>query len=702
MNKRHWAAGLVLTGLLFLLYLSGICGCTLFAFSSFSYLAACSLMVGNQALGALTMEREKKTLDCLRLTQWTSSEVLRHKLQPELLKFVGVFVALAPSVLLSGLLGDAGLFGAVGVLALGAVSASAASTVALCLSSVAETTSQAYVWGRFLKASWLLLSPLFDRLVSAVFISTAVIPVFGTLNPLSSSWAWLMPESQTGFASISPWFTLISLASISLAAWKLACHRFETGMVSAPRLADRKIHSIYSLGSNWPQSLRQNPAFLREIAAQLRSGAGRWPGYAVFAVIFLAPLLYAQGWIDQDTARNRQLPPMQAAPISVVPTTGMGPSNVALPTQVQTGIALQSRHDYRVKYVLTGHKQSTCLRTLSYQLFHVPLPVHQLVKVFQEAPVYHPTDRYQSTNPSTAKSVEVQEISSHEAQEIGAVGLPNVSDSTTRAYQPMSASERLRRGSAVGLSGGVCLLLVYLAIRGSGFLATCVTGERERSTWQDLQLSGISAADFLSGKVYGALAMPMVQMTVAFPCLLVFAGVGSLSIFSIVGLWLYALVLARWAAVTGAWCSAAAKSSHNAQTSALIYVALFFVLGLAAGEPGVSALAVGAYILLIGLAGRGLNSSMAPAAATMMCVGLLCPSSISPLTTVVQAFGLPSLGHQLGFGGQQTYQNAATMFAQWATGMTFMLAFTQLLWNSSLQLLSHGADSTVIQDREAA
>lgn len=697
MNKRHWAVGLVLTGLLLLLYLSGICGCTLFALSSFSYLAACTLMVGNQALGALTMEREKKTLDCLRLTQWTSSEVLRHKLRPELIEFIGVLAAFAPSIVISGLLGDAGLLGAAGVLAMGAVSATAASTVGLCLSSLAETTSQAYVWGRFLKGCWLLLSPLFDRLVSAVFISTAVIPVFGTLNPLSSSWAWLMPESQTGFAAVAPWFTLITLSAISVGAWKLACHRFETGMVSAPRLSDRKIHSIYALGPNWPQSLRRNPTFLRELAAQLRSGAGRWPGYAVFAVIFLAPLLYAQGWIDQDVQRNQKPQAMLATSAPVTTSAGLNSPSNPLPAQLQTGVTMQSRYDRRIKYVLTGHKHSGCLRTISYRLFHVPLPVHQLVKVFEQDPIHQPNTR------EIARPVaQVQEISSREAQEIGAVGLPKDVSTTTRAYQPMSTSERLRRGSAVGLSGGVCLLLVYLAIRGSGFLATCVTGERERSTWQDLQLSGMSAADFLSGKVYGALAMPMVQMTFAFPCLLVFAAVGSLTLTNIVGLWLYALVLARWAAITGAWCSAAAKNSHNAQTSALAYVALFCGLGLVASEPGVSVVAVGAYLLLIAVAGRGLNASMFPAAATMVAVGLLCPSSISPLTTVVQAFGLPSLGHQLGLTGPASFHHSTVMFAQWVTGMTFMLAFTQLLWQSSLQLLSHSADSTVIQDSQAA
>src|SRR5690349_20500329 len=59
---------------------AGVCGCTTFTLSAASLVLMCAVLVGNSTLGALTSEREKKTLDCLRLTQLTANQVLASKM----------------------------------------------------------------------------------------------------------------------------------------------------------------------------------------------------------------------------------------------------------------------------------------------------------------------------------------------------------------------------------------------------------------------------------------------------------------------------------------------------------------------------------------------------------------------------------------------------------------------------------------------
>lgn len=270
------------------------------------------LMVGNQAFGSLTMEREKKTLDCLRLTQWSAQEVLYYKLAPELHALYRVLLILGPSVLLMGTLGDAGLFRSLAVILLSFLGGLASGVFGIFVSSLSDTTSQAYVAGRIGKAVWLLLTPVLDKLLSAVLVSTKAWPVFASLNPLSAAWGLSFPESASGIESALPFLSLLAIPAVTALMWMVACRRFENGMVASPSLTDRRIHPLYRGGGELPKALRSNPALLRELAMQLRSGAGRWPGYTVFFVLFLAPFLYAQSWsvkaqldYDQEMGQRR-------------------------------------------------------------------------------------------------------------------------------------------------------------------------------------------------------------------------------------------------------------------------------------------------------------------------------------------------------------------------------------------------------------
>ena len=99
-------------------------------------------------------------------------------------------------------------------------------------------------------------------------------------------------------------------------------------------------------------------------------------------------------------------------------------------------------------------------------------------------------------------------------------------DTASTSQAPRSALSRDGRDATlhVGLAGAIGLLLLYLSIRFSAFLATAVTGERSRRTWEDLALTGISAGDAMAGKVLGSVVLPLTQEGLIIGGTLVFTG----------------------------------------------------------------------------------------------------------------------------------------------------------------------------------
>ena len=686
------SAGLGL-GLLILVN-KGLCACTAFTGVSLLMVALSTVMVGNRAFASLTMEREKKTLDCLRLTQWSAQQVLGYKLLPEMLLLLRILIVLGPSVLILGGLSDAGLARALGVLLVSCLGGLAAGVFGIFISSLSDTTSHAYVAGRCGKAVWLLLTPILDKLLAAVVVSTKTWPVFTSLNPWAATWGMALPESAVGADALLPFFSLVALPVATLAMWIVACRRFDSGMVASPSLTDRRVHPLYTNSHSWPRFLRGNPALLRELALQLRSGAGRWPGYMVFFVLFLAPFLYAQSWTFKaqlnDEQENTQRRVVQV-------DNDVRPQGRAHQNPSSHGISLRSSQNYNVRYVLKGHTPGTCLRMLAYQWWLVPLPAHELVKVVEPRPEY--TLRSDQPLPPSQFGKE-QALTGQEAAQIGAAGMTAHSGENhtyTNSNRPLSIS---RAALAMGLTGGITLLLIYLGIRCSGFLAAAVTGEKERCTWNDLILSGLSPVSLLVGKVGGSLLMPMTQMTIAFPSLLLFVAAGTIGIPGILGLYLYTLGLAAVFALLGLWCSATSRTSHESHTKALVGVLLVFGLGtLSSKLPLTGPFLTGLMVMLVLSSGRGFNGRAKLAGLLAVVLSFVCPAVISPLSACQGFLELPTLERNLSVVRQAPH---GLGFAGWVMGICFLYCWAVMLWETTLRRLGHRNDNLVMDCAQAA
>jgi len=619
------------------LWLGGVCGCTLFHLSSLVVVLAAALMGGNTLYGAVIGEREKKTLDSLRLTQLTSGQVLLGKLLGEFAALARLLAAAAPALGLVALIGGVGLPAFLWTLVVAGLAGIFASVSAVFVSSLASTTSQAVVGGWIVKGLWLLGTPVLDLVVRAVLVREDFRPLFTAANPVVALSLATIPELAFGefrwlLTAFVGELVLASLAMFAVAVW-----RFGQDAAGGAGVAGGGMHPAWR--GQWGPAgllnripgLGQNAPFLREVAWQTRTGAGAWPGYLVYLVLFLAPFLYARAWAVQEPAPEQPVPRPQVR--VVVPTaqdprgggsdpTDAGAAQVAVVTLPGSDRAL----------ILQGHRPATCLRLTLYQGFGVPLPAEAL-------------------RQSSARQVEDPERSgegegwgvpagSLDPGTLAEFGLAPPPPRPVHGAMPAAGRESLgsRGALGVGLVGTLVLFLLYLSIRSAGFLAGALTGERDRRSWQDLALTGIPARQVVWGKLLGALVHPLAQMTLVFPVLLFYALSGLVGPFSLLALYLYSVSLALVTGLVGLYCSAHSQSTHVSQGRAIGLILLAFLVGLLVGPTPILpflALWMGVRALVRG------NSTWT--GWMVMAAGLfLAPQALSPLAAV--AGFLPTLG----------------------------------------------------------
>lgn len=641
--KGSWGLGLLALVITALLLKSGWCSCTLFALNSWALLAGAVLLLGNRTFGVLASEKEKKTLDCLRLTQLSASQLFLHKLTPEFRSLARLLAAMAPATLLSGAFSASGWSGALLVLAVAALAGGLSIVLSLFVSSLASSTSRAVVQGWTLKLSWLLLTPVLDLVVSAVTVTTTRYPVFDALNPFAAVWPVVMPEAVGGLRQGLPLAFLVLGSLAGAAMWWVACRRYDNGMVAAPSLTDRHVHQIYRRTPTWVPNwfqLQDNPVFLRELASQLRSGAGRWPGYAVFVTLFLAPFLYSQSWNVRRSSEMQWNVSGQSQPAVVV--SEKNPEVNLLASDGAGGAPFVRLHSYDgTELRLKGHTACACLRMTCYQKFGVPLPASKVVKIEYRSPL----SLFSSTSePESSHGPREVGLSKHEAVSYG------ISTSGGEAGQRRLSSttlEQIRAHSmSQGLLGCVILLCLYLGIRCSGFLANAVTSESDRRSWNDLALTGLSPNQIVQGKLAGALLVPCIQLLVASPSLLFFVLAGALTPLAAVQLVVYAVALALTAGLVGFWASSSSPTSHQAQGLALATVLAWLVVVPVVGAAFGRALMIP--LLFLGLSALQRNRLVAVGWLGLAGAVLLSPFSLSPWTclpaTVACGFGV---GHCL-------------------------------------------------------
>ncbi|MBS2039334.1 hypothetical protein JST97_30395 [bacterium] len=563
--------GVALLLLTFGLLKMGWCGCTLFAINSWALIGSAVLLLGNRSFGVLAEEKEKKTLDCLRLTQLSPSALFYYKLSPEFRSLVRLLACTAPAVLWSSTMTFSGLPAGVSVLGIAALGGLISIVSSLFVSSLAPSTSRAVVQGWTLKACWLLLTPIFDLVVSAVTVTTQRYPVFDAVNPFAAAWQVVVPQAEMGVRQHLPLAFALLGSLLCAAMWMVAARRYESGLTAAPTLTDRQVHRLYRQTPFWVPGflgVQENPVFLRELASQLRSGAGKWPGYAVFVTLFLAPFIYSQSW---SVRRSSEIEMRGAAPLRASapdevrqPETttqqGGSPTAPAPYVRLMTG-------DQTQQFVLKGHTNCACLRMALYQSMRVPLPASEVFKVvihdpYQEAPLTSATGDPQK-RPGPAE----EPLTVEDAHRFGVSTL--APELNTANLNQNTLDEIRKHALGQGLLGCLVLLSLYLAVRCSGFLANAVTSECDRRSWTDLALTGLEPGQVLRGKTAGTLLMPAIQLLVASPSLLLFVMADALTPAGMLQLVGYALLLSIAAGLLGFWASSASNTSHSAQGLAL-------------------------------------------------------------------------------------------------------------------------------------
>lgn len=671
-NRQALVAGAGFSLLTLGPWLAGTCGCTMFEAGSVLLVGAAALLGGNSVYGAITGEREKKTLDSLRLTQLTPAEVVVGKLLGELAALGRLLAAAAPALLVLATLGGAGLGAFALVLAIAALAGVFASVSGIFVSSLAVSTSQAVVSGWVLKALWLLGTPILDVVARAVLVQREPVPIFTALNPLAALAVATLPEAADG-----AWR---GLAFLYLAATSLAV--LAMGWVAAGRVAhdpagglgidDGRVHSAYreGLGPKWLQAaipgLARNASFLREVAFQSRTGGSSWPGYLVYLVLFLAPFLYARAW----SVQNLVTPPTATPQVQV---SAQPPADLPgqLPAPTPGGTAYARVPGAMTTLVFHGHQPATCLRLALYESAGIPMPAGSVQVVVVSEPAT-------ASGVLADQVVQVQSVGETTSEVLRPFGMAR----TPTPAPPADVTRRAgadRRDLHVGLTGTLVLFLLYLSLRCTGFLAGALTGERDRRSWQDLALTGVPAAQVLRGKLGGALVFPLLQMTVVFPVLSLYLFGGSLTGLELLGLYAYSGILAVAAGLLGLWSSACSDTTHQSQGRALGIGLAAFLLGplVASGAPLLVALAA------FGAGVAALRRSGSWVGWLGMALGLaLAPQALSPLSAVVSF--MPSLQSGLILSSLAPSMSAGEATLHFLGALLFLAGAGQALWTGAL------------------
>ncbi|MFA5508503.1 MAG: ABC transporter permease [Vulcanimicrobiota bacterium] len=568
-----------------------VCFCSLLPLVLFASFLFNALILGAGLFSSLAQEREKRTIDALRLTQLTSLDILRYKA-------LGEFRAWRAANL--GFLVAAGF----AALACGGLLSMA---LALAVSTRCETTSSAVVTGWVTKLCWLVGMPILDYVVEAVLVLSKDLKFFSYLDP-----AWVFGSVVSALVYETSAWSVVGLllggaASVAL-AYGLVFHSsrmIDTSFESAATLDDRHRHNVY--GKKFALNLHRNPFMVRELAWQIRSGAGSWPGYAVFVTLFLAPFLY--GLAQQHKAQ-------EVKPVKIVRQSVANPT---APGEVRTEVASPYWHttpadNYQPAPPVRYHRH-LCLS----QVMGLPVPVNH-------------THYRNYNNNNSGKRIVVNEdgksvlVDSHQVDQMKV-------RQAQRQNQPRQSVQRTMLQAELdrGLLTGLLLTLLYLFIRGGAFMSGAVTGEKERRAWDQIALTGVTPETYLFGKLTGVLYYPLRQLLYTSPILLLFAVFGGISLLDVL-LLVPMLVLSFLAAANiGLLSTTTNDTSHQAQGTALMAAAglllipmmdggwfwlgalCFLLLGRTALDAGERALAAVAASLWVAVAGV----SASPVAAVM-------------------------------------------------------------------------------------
>jgi hypothetical protein len=588
-----------------------LCFCSFLPFVLFLSFLFNGVLLGTSLFSALAQEREKRTIDALRLTQLTSPEILLYKSLGELRSWKlsnGIFIGLAAVAALWS--GSPLLWAVAGAVTL-ACGGLLSIALALAVSTRCETTSSAVVSGWVTKGVWLVGLPILDYVLEAVLVLGKDLNFFSYLDP-----AWIYGTVVSALIFETNAWSVAALMSGAAATVGVAfllvrqsSHMIDTSFETSATLEDRHRHSAYS--RRFAFGLHHNPFMVREMAWQMRTGAGAWPGYAVFLTLFLAPFLYG---LAQQHKHH------EATPVKVVRQSVAQPANVPIDQQSsqipQTGTVHQTsstcgKYEQRV----VRYHGSFCL---SRQM-GLPVPTKER---FQRTRAPQGGERIVVDSHGKVSRIDEGSVSSFQHRE-------NSYSPTRRQVSRSHLETELDRGLLTGL----LLALCYLFIRGGAFMSGAVTGEKERRAWDQIALTGASPDGYLKGKLAGVLYFPLKQLLMTSPILILFAAFGGVSLVQV--LLVVPLLFASFLAAgsLGLLASTSEETSHQAQGKALLAALAILAIPFA---PGGWLLA--GFLTFVALRKTGIDSGERLFAAGSVAIWVgLWGAAASPIAGVMKA-----------------------------------------------------------------
>lgn len=537
-----------LGGILFLLGLALLlCFCTLLPAVLLLSFVFNALILGSSLFATLAQEREKRTIDALRLTQLSSLDILLLKARGELRAWARGNAVLLCLMVGAGWVGGEPLAWVLSGAAALAAGGLLAIAMALAVSTRSETTSSAVVSGWVCKGAWLAGLPLLDQVMEAVFVTDGSVHLFRYLDP-----AWVaLRVAEASFYEVSGvslmglWVGTVATVAVAALALLQSSRLIDSSFETAASLDDRQRHSAY--GKTFPLGLHDNPFFVRELAWQMRSGAGRWPGYAVFVTLFLAPFLYgvAQGQRGHESQ-----------PVKIVRQDVVATAPAPAPAQPESSATVG------------GCVEGTSSCAPAPELPRTRRHSHLCLSRAMGLPVdgFYSSSGYRAVVTATGRVERVSEETLRQLQSQSSAGTGMQSHSYGYGVNQVSHLEyELGRGLLTGL----LLTVIYLFVRGGAFMAGSITGEKERRAWDQIALTGVSPETFVGGKLFAVLAYPVKQMLLATPVLALFAAYGVITPFQlllVVGLLMACFVAAG---ALGMAASTLRPTSHEAQGAAL-------------------------------------------------------------------------------------------------------------------------------------
>lgn len=556
------ALGMLVLGLVLSIEM---CFCTLFPFTLAVSFIFNAIFIGSNLFASLAQEREKCTLDALRLTQLTSFQILLLKSQKEL-RYWGIGnLALLVALFATALVGNVNpVWFVLGFLSM-AASGLLSMGLALAVSTRSETTASAVVRGWVAKGAWLLGLPLLDQTIGSVAMSDKTPSILSNIDPL-----WVAKEiaEATLFETHPAVGFKIFLGVIVSAVLAYGLARQSSGLIdaafdSSATITDDKLHPIYrkTLAAN----MHENPFFLREMAWQLRSGAGKWPGYLVFVTLFLAPFLYGMSRVNVKSAASD----IKVVREGIITSTRANVSSMAVPAAPDASpTAVESLADSQKTLKVVREHSMLCLLSLMNFPIYQDLGADGLAK------------RTVMNSKGEVLRLSPDELNNMRREPSRLYNGGSDSIVTSIIDSKSAGSMVLKSELSYCLMMGLILTIIYLLIRGGAFVAAAVTGERERRSWDQISLTGAEPSTYIRGKLAAVLALPLLQLLAGSLVLVLFVGIGVMSLVQyllVVVLLCCCFVLA---AAMGMAFSTICSSSQNAQGATLVFCSLLLTLPL--------------------------------------------------------------------------------------------------------------------------